>query len=335
MPLDNRNRATGPQVLRFLDDHRLDHGPANYEFAHRFLFEADATLKDEVERITEGGVRITPDEVTKLSARSLDTPANGEGAFPQLDRLTLRVLDIITDAASATSDLNRDLVGAAASLLGPDVPNVRSVVTAMIERTARAETSLAEATRQAQSLRDELNAVRDDASRDRLTGLLNRSAMEERMSIAISSPKGCAIAFVDVDHFKSINDTHGHGVGDRVLKVVANTLAEACHPHVVARWGGEEFVVLMEDKIAADAGAIVDAARVQLTERRMKLRENDAPLGTISFSAGVSSSRGRSVAELVESADGFLYQAKNAGRNRVEVEPALVKIPTTRKGKKG
>lgn len=333
MALDSRSPAKGSRVLRFLNDHRLDHSPVNYAFAHRFLFEADTALTTEVGRITDGGVRITPGEIAKLSAKVSGPGDVEQDNSPQLDRLTLRVLDIIRDAASATGDLNRDLVGAATSLLGPDGPNVRSIITAMIERTSQAEASLADATRQAQSLRDELNMLRNDASRDRLTGLLNRTAMEERLSIAVSSPKGCAIAFVDVDRFNSINDTHGHGVGDRVLKVVASTLAECCRPHAVARWGGEEFLVLMEDTIAADAGPIIDAARARLAERQFKVRENDAPLGAISFSAGVSSSRGRTVAELVESADALLYQAKSAGRNRVEVESALVEIKSARKEK--
>lgn len=319
-------------MLRFLNDHRLDHSPSNYAFAHRLLFEADTALTAEVRRITDRGVRITPEEVAKLSARAPDPVSTEQDAAPQLDRLTLRVLDIIGDAASATGGLSRDLVGTAASMLDPEGPSVGAIVTAMIERTTHAEASLADATRQAQRLRAELNTVRRAANRDHLTGLLNRAAMEERLAVAISSAKGCAIAFVDIDRFKSINATHGHGIGDRVLKFVASTLAEACRPHAVARWGGEKFLVLLEDTTAADAGATVEAARVRLAERHLKLRENDALLGAISFSAGVSSSRGRGMPELVESADALLQRAKNGGRNRVEVEPALVTVRSTRMG---
>jgi diguanylate cyclase len=321
----------GPSILSFLDDHRLDHTPLNYAFAHCVLTKEDAALTAEVKRITDGGVRIVPSQVDKLWEIKAASNNSGQGDT-QLDRLTLRVLDIISEAASATGELNRGLVGDAASLLAPDGASVRSIIAAMIERTARAEASFAGAARQAQELRDELNAVRNDANRDRLTGLLNRAAIEELMSAAVVSPKGCAIAFLDVDRFKSINDKYGHGVGDRVLKVVAQTLAEACSPHPVARWGGEEFLVLLQDTIAADAGAIVDAARTLLSQRQLKLRENDTPLGTVSFSAGVLSSRGRTVAEMVAGADALLYKAKNAGRNRVEVEPVLVELRTTSRG---
>ena len=90
-------------------------------------------------------------------------------------------------------------------------------------------------------------------------------------------------------------------------------------------------MVLMEDTIAADAGAIIDAARAALAERYLKVREKDAPLGAITFSAGVCSSRGRTSAGLIEGADALLYRAKNEGRNRVVVEPALVQLRTARK----
>lgn len=328
-------QAAGPQILRFLDDHRLDHSPANYAFAHRFLIEEDAPLKVEVERIIDGGFRIGPEEVAKLAGSSTADAGEEHEAAPQLDRLTLRVLDIIGDAANATGGLNRDLVSAAAALLGTDGASVRAIVSAMIERTTRAEASLADATRQAQSLREELNALRDHANRDRLTGLLNRPGMEDRLADAIAAVKGCAIAYVDVDRFKAVNDAHGHAVGDRVLQAVATELAESCDPHTVARWGGEEFLVLLEEMTAAEAGAIVEAARVRLAKRRLKVRESGAQLGTITFSAGVSSSRGRSVPELVASADALLYRAKNGGRNRVEVEPPVVEVPSAPKDTTG
>ncbi|WP_287461126.1 GGDEF domain-containing protein [Sphingomonas sp.] len=324
MPIEKQ--ATGPKILRFLDDHRLQHSPANYAFVHRVLIEQDAVLKAEVERIVDGGFRIGPDEVARLAGETPAEPAPEHHGASQLDRLTLRVLDIIGDAASATGDLNRDLVSAAASLVGAAESSIRSVVSAMIERTTLAEASLADATRQAQSLRAELNALRTDASRDRLTGLLNRAGVEERLATAIASPKGCAIALIDIDHFKRVNDGHGHAVGDRLLRTVATELADSCQPHTVARWDGGAFLILMEDMTARDANAIIDTARVRLASRRLKVRESDAPLGTITFSAGISSSRGRAVPALIASAEALLDRAKNGGRNRTEIEPPLVEI---------
>jgi len=202
-----KRTQAGVEVLRFLDDHRLDHSPAHYAFAFRYLFGEDRALEASVQRITDGGVRIMSAEVAKLVPEGPPEPQND--VAPQLDQVRLRVLDIIRYTLEATGDLNRDLVQASASLLADDVPNVRAVVAAMIERTASAEKSLSEATQQAQRLRQELTVLRSDANKDRLTGLLNRAALENYLAAA----SDCCVGLVDVDHFKRINDTHGHGVG--------------------------------------------------------------------------------------------------------------------------
>ena len=310
----------GVQVLRFLDDHRLEHSPAHYAFAFRFLFGGDRALEASVRRITDGGVRITPAKVEKLAHASPPQAENDVG--PQLDQMTLRVLDIIRDTLDATGGLNRDLVKASASLLADDVPNVRAVVAAMIERTASAEKSLSEATQQAQRLRHEFNVLRSDANKDRLTGLLNRAALEDHLA----SASDCCVAIVDVDHFKNVNDTHGHRVGDRVLKAVATALAETCSPHIVGRWGGEEFIVLFEGITLSAAHAQIDRARSIVAAKQLRLRENDKPLGSVTFSAGVAARRGRSVEDAVAAADAQLYSAKNMGRNQVIAEQLLVNV---------
>ncbi len=320
---DRPSHRVGPEVLRFLDAHWLDHSPTNYAFAHRVLFEPDEVLKREVKRITDGGVRITPAEVAKL----IGGKVVADESAPKLDHLTLRVLDMIGDAASATGSFNRDLVGAAASLVRPDPADVRSVITAMIDRTAQAEASLGDATRQARSLREELAALGADATRDRLTGLLNREGAKSRLSDAAASRQGCAVAVLDVDRLKIINDAHGHEVGDRVLQAIAADLVETCHPHMVARLDGNTFLVLMEGLTAAEAGAIIDVARAHLSTRQMKVRESGVLLGSVSFSAGVSSSRGRGGAELLASANALLARVKNKGRDRVEIEPPVVGVP--------
>ncbi|WP_174279678.1 GGDEF domain-containing protein [Sphingomonas bacterium] len=311
-------------MLKFLDDHRLDHSPDHYTFAHRYLFASDPGFAREVAGIIDGGVRITPSEVMRLLF-SASTPTDG-AQNSGLDRLTLRFLDIVSDTLAATGTLNRDLVQASSSLLSADVPSIRAVIAAMIDRTTKTEGQLAEATAQAQRLREELNAARDEASRDHLTGLANRGATEERLLELLAREGGCCFAFVDIDRFKAINDAHGHGVGDRVLKAVAAWLSETCAPHHVGRWGGEEFVVLFQRVSLADAVAKIEQARATIGQRQMKLRETDQPLGRVTFSAGIASSRGRSAEQLIAAADALLYQAKSQGRDRTIAEAPIVGV---------
>ena len=316
--------GSGHRVLRYLDEHRLDHTPEHYLFAHRVLFGRDQALRETVDQITDGGVRITPGQVRELAPDQTGAGQAIRDMAPQLDGLTLRVLDIAGDAANATGDLNRELVTSMAVMLAPKGADVRPIITSMIDRTARAEVRLREAVRQAQQLREDLNALHDETSRDRLTGLLNRAAMERRLAEAATEPEGCSVAIVDVDRFRAVNDQYGRAVGDRVLRAVAETLRENCSGHLVARWDGQALMVLFEGTNPAEAASLVELARAALTARRMKLRENDKPLGTVSFSADVVFSRSREPAAIIDAARLLVAQAKDHGRNTIVTERAAV-----------
>jgi diguanylate cyclase len=124
-----------------------------------------------------------------------------------------------------------------------------------------------------------------------------------------------SVAFCDIDHFKSINDKYGHAVGDRVLKVVAETLSETLNPHVVGRFGGEEFVVVLPETDQSTAFELVERARAALSERHFRVRDTDEPIGQVTFSAGIAATDDDPQGALRE-ADDLLYEAKRSGRNR-------------------
>ncbi|KQM64414.1 hypothetical protein ASE75_10630 [Sphingomonas sp. Leaf17] len=328
MPSSRQDPSVGHRVLQFLDDHRLDHGPAHYAFAHRFLFGDDSAFRDAVSRITDDGVRITTEQVALLAERAGPDDGPQAAATPKLDHLALRFLTIITDAVEATGALNQELVMATASMLAPDAPSIELIVAAMIERTAQAEASMAAASRQVQTLRDELNVARDDAAHDRLTGLLNRAAMERRLAAmpgeASARDGAYSVAIVGIDRFRALNAAHGEAVGDRVLVAVAHMLREQCAPHPVARWGGDGFLILFAGLSASEGGRIVDAVRQALAARRLKLFEDDTEIGTIGFSAGVAASRSRAAGLVIAAAEDLLRAAKARGRGLVLAEPAVI-----------
>lgn len=151
------------------------------------------------------------------------------------------------------------------------------------------------------------------ALHDHLTGLANRRHLDivAETSLAMARRYGTpfSVIMLDLDHFKLYNDTHGHSAGDQLLKAVARTMKqEVRDSNLVVRYGGEEFLVLLQDtEIAA---ALLVAERL-----RLKINENTG----ITVSLGVSSARDalNSMAELIVAADTALYQAKNSGRNRV------------------
>jgi diguanylate cyclase (GGDEF)-like protein/PAS domain S-box-containing protein len=159
---------------------------------------------------------------------------------------------------------------------------------------------------------------------DDLTGLFNRRHFSDHVRIRTEGGDAAlAIAIVDVDHFKRINDDHGHRVGDAVLREVAHRLRRSLRSSdVISRWGGEEFCVLL--------GAVHDDADMEVRAERLRLAVTSTPIElpegtpiTVTVSVGVArAQRGRRTDDLFGDADVALYDAKRAGRNRTRVAHA-------------
>jgi diguanylate cyclase (GGDEF)-like protein len=169
-------------------------------------------------------------------------------------------------------------------------------------------------------LQDAQAALTMQATHDALTGLPNRALLVDRITQALTESKRSrlctAILFVDLDHFKLINDTHGHAAGDIVLRSVAEQLTSVVRPHdTVTRIGGDEFVVLAVN-VESQAHAIDIGMRL-IEELNHGNKESDRVGASVGISVSI---RGRGTAEiLLNEADKAMYQAKSLGRGRVEV----------------
>jgi diguanylate cyclase (GGDEF)-like protein len=158
------------------------------------------------------------------------------------------------------------------------------------------------------------------ATTDGLTGLLNhrtfQARLDEHLARAERYGKALSLLLCDIDHFKSVNDTHGHPAGDEVLRGVARTLGrEARQTDLVARYGGEEFALVMPETDAA--GALVIAERIRERVERTGFETGRGPLRvTLSLGLATFPGDGARRGEIVERADACLYQAKRSGRNR-------------------
>tara|TARA_R110002072_G_scaffold129466_1_gene267978 strand:+ start:8066 stop:9433 length:1368 start_codon:yes stop_codon:yes gene_type:complete len=159
---------------------------------------------------------------------------------------------------------------------------------------------------------------------DQLTGLYNRrymvSQLQQLMHRSVRGGKPVSVVMCDIDHFKSVNDTYGHDVGDEVLVEVANRLRENVRPmDVVCRPGGEEFLVIMPDTPGDLACAAGERIRRAIASQSFEVSGGRREI-SITLSAGVSTIAGEhdTMADLTKRADTALYQAKSAGRNRVE-----------------
>jgi diguanylate cyclase (GGDEF)-like protein len=174
---------------------------------------------------------------------------------------------------------------------------------------------------------------------DGLTGLYTRRHLDTQIEgyFGMCVRRGIPLSFIlgDIDHFKSINDTHGHPSGDRILKGVAKVVMREIRKYDSAyRYGGEEICVLLPETGAADALEI--AERIRFRIERKPFRGDKGQSVSVTLSLGVASFRDgmKAPAELVASADEALYRAKGGGRNRVEVGEGSPSAKTKKKRRK-
>jgi diguanylate cyclase (GGDEF)-like protein len=152
---------------------------------------------------------------------------------------------------------------------------------------------------------------------DRLTGLANRRGAEQLIRRELLRSKRYAVplsfALFDIDHFKRINDTHGHGTGDQVLRQVARTIAAGLRESdLAARWGGEEFLVVLPN--TGLENAYLCAERIRRSVAKMSVQMGE----TVTISGGVVQyTPSEKLNDILVRADGLLYMAKNEGRNRL------------------
>lgn len=201
-----------------------------------------------------------------------------------------------------------------------EVRQLSHALSHMTQQLLRSNDEMKEQVRQRTKELQAANAeLQRQASTDPLTKLLNRRGFESQAALALAlahrSGRPLSALSLDIDFFKRINDSYGHGVGDLVLQHVAQSLSRrARQTDLIARFGGEEFVLLLPDTDGQSAMHLAEALRQSIASL------NIPPVGTVHISVGVSSLRTHGVDELnamLQRSDEALYQAKQNGRNRV------------------
>ncbi len=329
-PRERRRRQLLADVTSFLLTHRLEISPYTLAIAHDVITGADARLARQIEERVIARLPITLDWLEEAGRAS----GRGDG-IAQLNALMTRLEASIDEfgkttvaARSATTDYNSALEAHVSELeqvgkAGVVISELATIARVMLDRTREIEREMNRSELETQALQCSLEEARRSAEVDHLTGLPNRRAFDavfdKEFATAVAEGEPLCVAFCDIDHFKRVNDTHGHEAGDRVLRAVAQTLSkisdDRCH---VARHGGEEFVVLFRGKTLDDAWAVLDNARDEMSERRLINRATDVPFGKITFSGGIADVFAHATPrEALKAADDALYQAKHDGRNCV------------------
>jgi diguanylate cyclase len=320
------------EVANFLVLHRLEVSAASLAVAWNYLTGADSQVVRAIDRQIQNRQPITADwlEETLGDSRNGDDIAMLAQLMERLEGSIDEFGKTSREAHGATSEYHSALEQHVNELeqvtkAGEVISELATIAKVMLRRTRDIEKQMLRSEAQTRALRRRLDEARRSAEEDHLTGLPNRRSFEatyaEEYRLAREAAETLCIAFCDIDHFKAINDTHGHDAGDRVLKLVAQSFVQVSNDHChVARHGGEEFVMLIRGATLEDAFGKLDSLREQLAERRLINRATDTSFGQVSFSAGIADVFAcGDPRTALRAADAALYRAKQTGRNKVEL----------------
>jgi diguanylate cyclase (GGDEF)-like protein len=256
----------------------------------------------------------------------------------ELERIVAQVSVTSADLASGVDRFEIDtgplLAGmgstATSEILAPLLQAFTRSTTVLRRTVDASREELGEIRRQLDHANEELRRAKDLANTDPLTGLANRRALNDVLArdIALAHRIGApfSIAILDVDHFKQVNDQHGHTAGDQALMHLAVVAKGGVRDSdAILRYGGEEFIILLPGAGAEGAYFVVDRLRMMVEKTPFMFGHKKI---TLRFSAGVAQlGDGEGATGLLERADRALYQAKEMGRNRVHRAIAMSVAP--------
>jgi diguanylate cyclase (GGDEF)-like protein/PAS domain S-box-containing protein len=174
------------------------------------------------------------------------------------------------------------------------------------------------------AMRQRLEELQEMAMHDPLTGIANRRFVEINLAARLEELRrygfDFSVMFLDADHFKNINDTYGHSVGDRILKMISATVANSLRSFdIIGRWGGEEFVVLLVNTKRDDLLKLAERLRRLVEKSVLTLDSGETLRVTVSIGATLAID-GDTVESLIERADKLMFESKRQGRNQVSTE---------------
>jgi len=311
--------------------------PENYHVWYEYTMGSTPELNKTVDKLIKNNSAFTNTINQELySSYIYQTP---EESFQQdVQKLIELLLEKISSMTTNTQGFSGSLEKYNDELSkSPNIATVTNLITNLIKDTNSVlasnqtmESTLEAMNKEVDALRDNLQTLNEKAFTDKLTNIPNRRAFDKKTEDLFDDyhdeKQIFSLLSIDIDHFKQFNDTHGHTVGDRVLKYVASVMTGGIKgDDFLARYGGEEFAVLLPN--TGHEGAISVGNHIREKVSSNKLVDNNAEkkvLGYVTVSIGVATVNEKdNIDSIIERADKALYFAKNNGRNKVASEQEI------------
>jgi diguanylate cyclase len=319
---------------RFMSMHRVPPTPENFSVWFNYAMGASPALKKTIDILIANKRKFDPAINHELYVTYIDPQSDHSttGGFPeQLHGVILSAKEFL---CTAISD-NRTQIEAlgevslqfqTASDPQPIIEKLKEELSHATTRASGLEANFVKASEELDKIGDSLKLAELHSNTDALTGLANRRSLEAFLRsaqiAAMETGDPLSILMIDIDHFKTFNDSFGHQVGDQVLRLVAKVLQENVRSgDLAARYGGEELMAVLPGAPLDRCVDVAERVRRRISEARLTRRATGEEISSITVSIGVAQFRlGESAEALVERCDRALYQAKRSGRNRTVPE---------------
>lgn len=320
-------------LLPLMSRHAAAFNPLSYAVWYEYLSGDNLGLKSAIDEMTVGGRLLNDADIEQLFDKhvALRDIESSMRMRAQMQQVIERVGQAASEANNEVTQYSRGLDEYHRQLLSEDLDRtaMTGLVQSLLGDTNRVRTragdiqeNLQGSTQEVVRLREQLEMAHGLALTDPLTGLLNRRGFEQlTKKMQADSAERCSALVFDIDHFKAVNDQHGHLLGDRVLAAVAQVIRDCVGDKGrVARMGGEEFAVVLPGVTASSAVDLAERIRVLVEKGRIYRQDREEPVGGVTVSVGVAVRvDGEKFITLMERADRALYKSKQDGRNRITV----------------
>lgn len=335
----SQERKASEEILRLAIQRMAAHPaafiPCTYAVWYEYLMGVNPGLNKEVDQLLKSKQQLDDETITRLY-QSHVPDSRGESSRKIREGMKIvlgRLIDVTEESNKHTQLFGDSLLSFGNKLhANPDPATLESLTTKMSSDTEFMRNSVTSlyselklSKEEVVRLQAELESARQEALIDPLTGVYNRRGFEIQVKSLLADgarmSAGACLLLLDIDRFKSINDTYGHIFGDKVIRTLASTLKSTVKGQdSVCRLGGEEFAILLPETELSGAGKVAEHIRKSIENGKIKSPVSDVQIDSVTVSIGIAAYvAGDNMIKWLDQADKALYLSKEGGRNKVTV----------------